>query len=211
MAQSNSTSSTDLSSEAIQALSSALQNAQPSSKTYLPVNLPLAFPTPLHLLNVITNMHIVTAIFNRPSHASFFAETRTDPKDAAVMGVMGLYLSSGEGWGSDNLLSTTALKEGKVDEDLIAEVFRIETTQEKEHETMKGIRVGGRWDPGAELVEDLAGFYKKAPGMLGKLSCMGEWVRILVDQGWAEGDDELAFVRNWCAAVSSRVISLSVD
>ena len=118
------------------------------------------------------------------------------------MGVLGLYLSSDEDWGMQNLLSTAAWKFGKVDEALISEVFRIETTREREHETMKAIRVGGRWEPGARVVEDLALFFKGSAGILGKLSCVGEWVRTVVEDSWKDGEEIEIFAKNFCDWVS---------
>jgi hypothetical protein len=169
-----------------------------SSRSNLPTILPLAFPTPLHLLNTLTAIHIASSVLSQPTHARYFAETGTSPSDTAIMGVLGLYLSSDESWTSSNMLSTAAWKDGKSDEALLSEVFRIETTREKEHETMKGIRVGGRWDPGARVVEDLVAFFKGSVGVLGKTGCVGEWVKKVIDDAWVEGDDVEVFVRNCC-------------
>jgi len=202
--------SVEISQEALVALLPRLSRPPASaSRTHLPTILPLAFPTPLHLLNTLAAIHIVSSILSQPIHTRYFAETGGSATDTAIMGVLGLYLSSDEPWSTSNMLSTAAWKDGKLDEALLSEVFRIETTREKEHETMKGIRVGGRWDPGARVVEDLVAFFKGSAGILGKTSCVGEWVKKVIDDAWTEGDDAEVFVRNCCDWVSSRVLITS--
>lgn len=192
-----------VSSEQLDKLRLSLQRpSEGSSRTHLPTILPLAFPTPLHTLNILVSIHIIHAILSHPTHAAYFAETGSDPKDTAVMGVMGLYLSSSEDWSSQNLLSAAAWKEGKMNDSLVSEMFRIETTREAEHETLKGIRVGGRWDPGAKLVEDLVGFFKGSPGVMGRIKCVGEWVQMVIEDSWKEGEDVRGFVENCCNWVS---------
>lgn len=172
------------------------------SRTNLPTILPLAFPTHLHLLNTITCIHLLHSILVQPTHTAYFAETASDPSDTAVMGVLGLYLSSTEDWGAQNLLSSAAWKSGNVDEALLSEVFRVETTREREHETMKAIRVGGRWEPGARVVEDLITFFKGSAGILGKMQCVGEWVKTVVEDSWKDGEEVESFAKNCCDWVS---------
>jgi hypothetical protein len=192
-----------ISQEAINGLISQLASASTStSRTNLPTILPLAFPTSLHLLNTLTCVHLLHSILVSPNHSAYFVETSTNPQDSAVMGVLGLYLSSDEDWGTNNLLSTAAWKSGKIDEALISEVFRVETTREREHETMKAIRVGGRWEPGARVVEDLIAFFKGSAGILGKLSCVGEWVKTVIEDSWKDGEEVETFAKNCCDWVS---------
>ena len=169
-----------------------------TTRTHLPTVLPLAFPSPLHTLNTLTTIHLIHAILAHPSHSEYFAETDSTPSDTALSAVLGLYLSSSEDWTASNLLSTAAWKSGKLDANLIAEIFRIQTTREEEHETLKGIKVGGRWEPGARLVEELKAWFAGSAGILGKLRCVGEWVGVVVEDSWKGGDDVLDFVKNCC-------------
>lgn len=202
----------NISTEALDDFRATLQSpGAGSSRTHLPTILPLAFPTPLHTLNALVSIHLIHAILSHPSHALYFAETNADPKDVATMGVMGLYLSSSEDWSSENLLSTAAWKAGKMNQSLISEMFRIETTREAEHETLKGIRVGGRWDPGARLVEELVKWFKGSAGLMGKMQCVGEWVGMVVQDSWQEGDDAKLFVENCCRWVSRFCMTSWVD
>mgnify|MGYP007001959431 CR=1 FL=1 len=153
-----------------------------TASTDLPSNLPLAFPTPLHRSNTLASLHLVHAWLAQPRWTSYWAATSpSTPADTALAGVMGLYLSSGEGWGPDNLLSAEAWRSDRLSTELLAEYFRIETTREEEHPTIKAIRVGGRYEPGAELVEELRRWIASVAEKLGDRKCLGEWPGIWVD------------------------------
>lgn len=92
-----------------------------------------------------------------------------------------MFLASEDGWGVDNLLSTTAWKKGLLGEDKVVEFFGITVMREKQHETMKGITVGERWQPGVNvsgaLVDLFRGLGGKVPGR-----CVGEAVEATIRQ-----------------------------
>ena len=173
---------------ALEAFLPRLRSSIPStSLSYLPTTLPLAFPSPLHLINTLTTIHIVHALLSHPSHISYFATTSTTPDDTAVRGVLGLYISSSEGWAKDNLLGATAWRT-VMSEEKMTEYFGIETTREKEHDTMKGIKVGGRWDEGAKVVEGLVGLFRDLGEKLGGAKCLGEVVQDVLGRAKQQDD-----------------------
>jgi hypothetical protein len=152
-----------------------------ASPTHLPTQLPLALPSPLHTTNLITILHLVFSTLSSPTHAAYFGVTGSDPRETAVRGVMGLFLASEDGWGADNLLSTAAWKKGLLGEDKMVEFFGITVMREKQHETMQGITVGERWQPGVNvsgaLVDLFRGLGGKVPGR-----CVGEAVEATIRQ-----------------------------
>lgn len=157
---------------------SVLKSASP---THLPTQLPLALPSPLHTTNLITILHLVFSTLSSPTHAAYFGVTGSDPRETAVRGVMGLFLASEDGWGADNLLSTAAWKKGLLGEDKMVEFFGITVMREKQHETMQGITVGERWQPGVNvsgaLVDLFRGLGGKVPGR-----CVGEALEATIRQ-----------------------------
>lgn len=170
--------------------------------TYLPIILPLALPTPQHTLNFFTTLHLVYDALSSPAHAAYFHETNSTARDTAIRGVVSLYLASEESWTSANLLSGDAWKKGKLDERTIAEHFEITVVRETEHETMKAIRVGSRWDKGVcaaqALVTLFAGVGERLSGR-----CVGEDVQALVKHCWeASGQDTAAFAKGFTEQVS---------
>jgi hypothetical protein len=198
-----------ISQAAVSTLLSGLPNdlLPTAPPTYLPIHLPLAFPTPLHNLNLIVLLHIVNNILLSPSLTSYFSETATRPTDIALRGLIGLYLASDESWGAANFLSTKYFNQGGLNEEKVVEFFGIEVMREKEHETMKGIRVGERWEEGAKVCDALVGVFDG----LGKLEgrCVGEEILRIVDAGRiVEGDERTwskLFARAFCERVSGLV------
>ena len=174
-----------------------------TSSTHLPVALPLSFPSQTHQVNTLAVLHVVAAFMDRPEHSAYFAETESTPRDAAIRGVIGLYLSSAETWTPDNLLGTAGWGSGSLDMMKISDYFGITTVKEREHETMPGIRVGGRWDQGASLVEDLEKLFKDLAERLGDQTCLGAVVEGSLEVAWQEG--EAQFARRFCQQVSVHV------
>jgi len=117
---------------------------------------------------------------------------------------MGLYLASDETWGSSNLLSAKYFKKGLTEEKVI-DFFGLEVMREKEHETMKGIRVGERWEEGSKVSGMLIGLFEG----LGRLDrrCVGEEIRNIVEMSRIEdgGLDDPAemFTKKFCERVSN--------
>ncbi|KAK4687357.1 hypothetical protein P7C73_g2750, partial [Tremellales sp. Uapishka_1] len=141
--------------------------------TFLPVQLPLAFPSTIHHLNLLGTLHLLYAILSSPAHIPYFAESnpRTSPKDMAIRGSMGLYLASEPDWDTRNLLSKASWK--TISTEQIIEFLGVEVMREKEHETMKGIRVGERWVEGSMVADDVRDTLRAvAAGMTG--TCLGE-------------------------------------
>jgi hypothetical protein len=159
-----------------------------ASSSHLPTSLPLAFPTPLHTLNTLTTQHLVYAVLSHPQHAAYFRQSGANVRDTTTRGVFGLYLSSGEEWNRENLLSSAAWGSGAINEDKIREYFGIETTQEREHETMKGIKVGGRWEEGAQVATALTDLFHDLGQKLGAAKCVGEVVKDVLERNSEEDD-----------------------
>ncbi|CAD6569635.1 MAG: hypothetical protein TREMPRED_005358 [Tremellales sp. Tagirdzhanova-0007] len=145
-------------------------------KTHLPLNFPLVFPTPLHSLNFVTILHLTHSVFVQSAHTSYFAAFASDPLDTAILGIMGLFISSTTDWGPDNLLGTAALKTGIMTEEKTVEMFGLEVMRETQHETMRGIRVGQRWEEGVKLVAALSEMFKEL-GENTNGRCVGEDLR----------------------------------
>jgi hypothetical protein len=182
-----------LSSSAITKLLNDLpkQVLDDASPTYLPTVLPLALPTPLHTLNFFTTLHLIHHTLLSPTHTAYFHETKTTPRDTAIRGTVSLFLASEEGWQADNLLGTDAWKKGKLDERAISEHFEITILREREHETMKAIRVGERWNKAVEVTGGLVGLFA---GLGEKLSgkCVGEAVQGLVEESQEVANGDVA-------------------
>ena len=175
-----------------------LDDAPPS---YLPIVLPLALPSSLHTINFFTTLHLVYDTLSSLSHAAYFHETNSNPRDTAIRGVVSLYLASDEGWTSSNLLSGDAWKSGKLDERTVAEHFEITVVREKEHETMKAIRVGSRWDKGVGTAGALVTLFKEVGERLSG-RCVGEAVQGLVEQCWElTGEDATSFAKGFIEQV----------
>lgn len=149
--------------------------------TYLPTILPLALPSPLHTINFFTSLHLIHDVLSSPTHAAYFIESRTTPRDTAIRGTISLFLESEEGWNADNLLSTSAWKAGRLDERAVAEHFEIKVVREREHETMKAIRVGQRWDKAVEVAQALVALFAELGQRL-QGECVGEAVQALVQE-----------------------------
>lgn len=143
-------------------------------KTHFPIQLPLAFPSPLHHVNLLTVLHLVHATLSQPRHTLYLAETRSDAYDIAIRGVFGLYLGSDETWGAQNLLSAKAWKQGAMSEAKVGEFFSLDIMREKNHPTLP-VKIGERWGPGAEIAGDLVAlFMRLGEGMA--MRCVGEAV-----------------------------------
>jgi len=182
-----------ISSEAVTGLlkrlpKTILDDAPP---TYLPTILPLALPTPEHTLNFFTTLHLIHHALAQPIHAAYFHETRASPRDTAIRGIVSLFLASEESWTSANLLSAAAWKKGKLDERAIAEHFEIQVIREREHETMKAIRVGERWDKAVGVAQALVGLFAQlGEGLSGK--SVGEAVLALVEESQEVANGDVA-------------------
>lgn len=170
-------------------------------QTHLPTQLPLAFPSPLHIINVITMLHLVRHVISQPRHAACLAELRSAADDLAVRGVLGLYLASDETWSTANLLSCPAWRASELNEAKVAEFFGIQVMREREHESMPGVRVGERWTPGVRLVADLVDMFQRIGTGLQGQCCIGERVKQLSDALAPQTGDSTAFARRFCQAV----------
>lgn len=153
-----------------------------TTKTHFPLQLPLAFPTPLHHVNLLTVLHLVYTTLCQPRHSAYLAQTGSDPHEVAIRGVMSLFLGSDEAWDSNNLLSAKAWKQGSLDEEKVAEFFGLEVMKEKDHPTLP-VKVGERWKVGVDLAGDLVGLFKRLGGKL-PMRCSGE--AVLAALGHAE-------------------------
>lgn len=179
-----------------------LEHAAP---TFLPTILPLALPSSLHTVNFFTVLHLVYDTLVSPVHAAYFIETQASARDTAIRGCVSLFLGSEEGWDTaNNLLSTAAWKKGQLDERAVAEHFEIQVVREKQHETMKAVRVGERWDKGVAVAAELVMLFAELGGRLtGK--CVGEAVVALVEECMqASRDDTKAFAKAFTEQVSHR-------
>jgi hypothetical protein len=204
-------STINISSPSISAFVSGLsrQLLKSASPTHLPTQLPLTLPTPLHSINLLTVLHLVHSLLSSSTHAAYFAGTPSDPRETAIRGIMGLFLASDEDWGVGNLLSATAWKKGLLGQQKVVEFFGVEIMREREHETMKGVRVGESWAPGVRLCEALVGLFG---GLGGKLlgRCVGEQVAgaiRLARQGAGNGPSWAAdFAKAFCAEVRGTLL-----
>ena len=152
----------------IEAISAFLDQLHPSiladaPATHFPVQLPLTFPSTLHLLNFVVTLHIVEATFSHSRHAAYLAAAGITAHDATLRGVMGAFLASDDAdtWSADNLLSAQAWAKGKMSEEKVADLFAIEVMKEREHETLQAVKVGGRWAPGVQMAGDVVGLFKR--------------------------------------------------
>jgi len=171
-------------------------------QTYLPTILPLALPSPEHTLNFFTTLHLIHHTLAQPIHAAYFHETNSTPRDAALRGSVSLFLASEEKWTSANLLSAAAWKKDKLDERAVSEHFEIQVIREKEHETMKAIRVGERWDKAVGVAAALVGLFRElGKGLEGK--SIGEAVKALVEESQEVANGDVAiFARLFTEQVS---------
>ena len=194
-----------ISSDAIASLlkglsKSTLDDAPP---TYLPTILPLALPTPEHTLNFFTTLHLIHHTLAQPIHAAYFHEINSTPRDTALRGSVSLFLASEEKWTSANLLSAAAWKKDKLDERAIAEHFEIQVIREKEHETMKAIRVGERWDKAVGVAAALHRLFQELGERLDGKS-VGEAVKALVEESQEVANGDVAvFARVFTEQVSA--------
>jgi hypothetical protein len=174
-----------------------------ASQTYLPTILPLALPSPEHTLNFFTTLHLIHHTLAQPIHAAYFHETNTTPRDAALRGSVSLFLASEEKWTSANLLSAAAWKKDKLDERAVSEHFEIQVIREKEHETMKAIRVGERWDKAVDVAAALVELFRGLGERLESKS-VGEAVKGLVEESQEVANGDVAiFARVFVEQVSS--------
>jgi hypothetical protein len=170
--------------------------------TYLPTILPLALPTPEHTLNFFTTLHLIHHTLAQPIHAAYFQETKSTPRDTSIRGAVSLFLASEEAWSADNLLSVAAWQKGKIDESAVAEHFEIQVVREREHETMKAIRVGERWDKAVAVAGDLVELFKALGERLTGKS-VGEAVLALVEESQEVANGDVAvFARVFTEQVS---------
>lgn len=175
-------------------------------KTYFSVQLPLAFPTPLHHVNLHTVLHLVYNTLSHARHTAYFAELRSSSHETTMRGVMGLFLASDEGWGSDNLLAAKAWTSGSLNEQKIAEFFGVEIMREVDHPPMP-VKVGERWKPGSDLAGDLVGLFRRMGERL-RMRCVGEAVLAALGHAGEETKmlrgDNLAkrYAREFCDKVS---------
>jgi hypothetical protein len=173
-----------------------------ASQTYLPTILPLALPSPEHTLNFFTTLHLIHHTLAQPIHAAYFHETNTTPRDAALRGSVSLFLASEEKWTSANLLSAAAWKKDKLDERAVSEHFEIQVIREREHETMKAIRVGERWDKAVGVAAALVGLFRGLGERLESKS-VGEAVKGLVEESQEVANgDVVIFARVFTEQVS---------
>lgn len=176
-----------------------LTDAPPS---YLPTILPLALPSPLHTVNFFTTLHLVYDVLSSPTHAAYFIESDTNARDTAIRGTVSLFLGSEEDWNPDNLLSSPSWKAGRLDERAMAEHFEIKVVREREHETMKAIRVGERWDKAAAAAQALVTLFAELGARL-QGRCLGEAVEALVGEcSHSSADDAITFARLFSDQVS---------
>lgn len=181
---------------------SALDSAPP---THLPSALPLAFPTELHQLNLLSTLHLVNAALSQPNHRAYFAAEGGSPGDTALRGVLGLYLASDSDWGTNNLLSAKCWASGELNEAKVGEFFSIEILKEREHESMAGVRVGERWAPAVAVAEELVNLLKNL-GETIKSKCFGEEVLAVLGAAKSaaagQPDEGLSFAKEFCSNVS---------
>lgn len=176
--------------------------------THFPVQLPLSFPSALHHLNFLTILHLVNATYAHPRHSTYLASAGITAYDASLRGVMGAFLASDESWSADNLLGAAAWAQGRMTEEKVADIFAIAVMREREHETMKGIQVGGRWQPGVDMAGDLVGFFKRLGQAVSAAQgrCVGDAVlRALKEAGEAvqgmKGEKGHEYARVFCDKV----------
>ena len=162
-----------------------------ASQTYLPTILPLALPSAEHTLNFFTTLHLIHHTLAQPIHAAYFHETNTTPRDAALRGSVSLFLASEEKWTSANLLSAAAWKKDKLDERAVSEHFEIQVIREREHDTMKAIRVGERWGKAVDVAAALIGLFRGLGERLESKS-VGEAVKGLVEESQEVANGEVA-------------------
>lgn len=82
-------------------------------------------------------------------------------------------------------------------EEKVVEFFGVVVMREKEHESMKGIVVGERWEVGMDLVEEIVRVF----GELGRKlegRCLGEDVRGLIGRSKEVGE---GWIRKFCEEV----------
>ena len=115
---------------------------------------------------------------------------------------MSLFLASEEKWTSANLLSAAAWKKDKLDERAVSEHFEIQVIREREHETMKAIRVGERWDKAVDVAAALVGLVRGLGERLESKS-VGEAVKVLVEESREVANGDVAiFARVFTEQVS---------
>jgi hypothetical protein len=166
-------------------------------KTHFPVQLPLAFPSDLHHINLLTILHLVSTTISQPRHTHYLAEQLgTDASTISIRGVFGLFLASDATWAADNLLSLKSWKMDKMTEERVAEFFGIEVMREKSHPTLP-VKIGERWLPGVELAGDLVALFKRL-GEKVQMRCIGEAVLS------ALGHAAEAYSRAFCEKVGHR-------
>ncbi|ORY35494.1 hypothetical protein BCR39DRAFT_510080 [Naematelia encephala] len=169
--------------------------------THLPARLPLSLPTPLHTLNILTLLHILTAHLSHPDYVSYFTSSipQTTPLDLAIRGLMGLYLTSAEDWTANNLLSTSFFSKGGMDETKVVEFFGVEIMRERQHESMP-VRVGERWAEGVNVSQGLVRLFKEL-GERVTARCVGEVVKAGLDEARIVDDPENG-AKIWCNQVA---------
>jgi hypothetical protein len=174
-------------------------------QTYLPTILPLDLPTPLLTLNFFTTLHLIHHALASPIHAAYFFESKTTLRDTAIRGSVSLFLASEEGWTAANLLSRAAWNASKLDERAITEHFEIQLVREREHETMKAIRVGERWDKAVAVAQALVDLFAGLGEKLGG-KCVGEAVVALVEESQEVANGDVAiFARAFTEQVSQAI------
>lgn len=121
-----------------------------------------------------------------------------------MRGVMGMYLASSPDWGAENVLSAEAWKKGLIGKEKVVELFGVEVMREREHETMKGVRVGEVRDEGGEVVEGLVRMFgdvgRRAEGL-----CVGEEVLRAVKKAREIGGDGEGKGREFAEAFAGQV------
>lgn len=191
-------------SDLVDALPQSLLQKAP--KTHFPIQLPLAFPSDLHHINLLTVLHLVYTTISRPQHLLYLAETKSDAHDLTIRGVFGLFLASDESWGPQNLLSSKAWKQGVMDEAKVGEFFGLDIMREKDHPTLP-VKIGERWKPGVELAGDLVGLFKRLGEKL-PMRCVGEAVLAALGHSDEESKGQRAnlrsaiYARAFCGKVS---------
>lgn len=198
----------DISATAITAFLKALPKSTLDSAppTHLPSALPLAWPSELHQLNLLSTLHLANAAFSQPDHRAYFAEEGSTPGDMALRGVLGMYLASNSDWGTSNLLSAKCWASGEMTQNKVAEFFGIEVFKEREHESMRGVRVGERYQPAIAVADQLVDLLQS----LGKTitsNCLGEEVLGLLGAAKTEAegqpDEGLSYAKEFCNKVSA--------
>lgn len=198
----------DISATAISAFLKALPKSTLDSAppTHLPSALPLAFPTDLHELNVLSTLHLVNAAFSQPAHRAYFAEEGGTPGDTALRGVLGMYLASESDWGPSNLLSAKCWASGELNQTKVAEFFSIPVFKEREHESMPGVRVGERWQPAIAVADALVHLLETLGSRI-RSQCLGEEVQAALDAAHSaaagQPDEGLAYAKEFCSNVGA--------